>query len=864
MEGDERSCQGVAGLKHKRPLLKSPRFLCWLFNLVARSDEHQTVSGDLEELYTDLVKERGAFRAYCWYSGQILYACPAFLINSLYWKGVMFLNYLKITIRNIQKHKAYSFINISGLAIGITCCLLIMLWVQDELSYDRFHVNSENLYAPTFSNGSLVMPTALSGFLKSEYPEIIRASRFGRMGRNLLKYEETELYEEGGILADPDFVKMFTIPFLAGDPDTALRDPDSIVLTKGLAVRLFGNHEPIGDTLTFSAAIDLKITGIIEDYPTNSYIELDYILPVELGKAWNLDLNTWEYNNNQAFVQLQEGTDLPSINGKISGVVESHRPQDKRPLSLQPLTRLHLNPFHHSGGPIVYVFLFSAMAFFILLIACINFINLTTARSSSRAKEVGIRKTVGAYRNNLIKQFFGESLFLTVIASLAGVGLSVLLLPLFNNLTGKIFNWEFLLQQRFLFGIFGIVLIAVILGGSYPAFFLSRFQPVKVLSGKWRAGMKGSLLRKGLVVFQFSLSVLLILSTLMVYRQVHYLQERDVGYDRENIITFGIGSRFIQNREAIKAELLTNPNIQNVTLVDVPPYRWQSNAGVGDVHWEGKTSQQVKMVMSVVDYDFLTTFGLEMAQGRFFSKEYSTDPTEAFVVNQAAVKAMEMENPIGKQLKVWDLDKRIIGVVKDYNFESLRNEIIPMAMRIEPRGYQQACVRISSLNIEDTLGFMEKKWKEIHPEYPFEFQFLDERLQNLYRSEQSIGRIVSVFTVLALFISCLGIFGLSSFTAEQRTKEIGIRKVLGASVASVVRYITKEFVILVVIANVLMWPIAYILLTKWLQTFAYQVRMGWPIFVLTGLSVLLVSLLTVSWQILRAAMANPVDTLRYE
>jgi len=337
-----------------------------------------------------------------------------------------------------------------------------------------------------------------------------------------------------------------------------------------------------------------------------------------------------------------------------------------------------------------------------------------------------------------------------------------------------------------------------------------------------------------------------------------------VGYDREHVVIFRISGQIIQNRDTIKTMLLSNPSIQHVTLVDVAPYRWQSNAGVGDVHWEGKTNQQVKMVMTSVDYDFLNTFGLEMAEGRFFSKEYSTDATESFVVNQAAVKAMEMENPIGKMLKVWDFNRRIIGVVKDYNFESLHNPIIPMAMRIDPRWYQQACIRITPHRVSDTLAFIEKKWKAIYPRYPFEFRFLDDVLQTLYRAEQSIGTVVTVFTVLALFISCLGIFGLSLYTAEQRTKEIGIRKVLGASVSSVVKHISKEFVFLVIIANVIAWPLAYFLISQWLQRFAYRIAMGWMIFILAGIVVLILSLLTISWQIIRAATANPVDSLRYE
>jgi putative ABC transport system permease protein len=841
-----------------------PKIPYWFLKRMYSFDNADAYTGDIEEEFTQIQKCQGKNKARRWIWFHAIAAFPRWGHHIFLWRAMMFKNYFKIALRNFLHHKGYTFINTAGLAIGIACCILIMIWVQDELSFERFHENVDDLYVATFSNGSKVTPTALASYLKTEYPEIIRASRYSSQGRDLLKYENTDIYQEGGVMVDPDFLHMFTVPFLKGEPQTALDDPYSILLSEQVALKLFGTSNPLGQTLTYNTRIDLKVTGVFEDYPSNSHMRFLYILPLGLAKIFNRNLDTWEYNDIRTYVQLQKNTQVETIDAKIKDVVERHRPQDKRSMCLQPITKVHLNPYYQSGGAILYVYLFSTMAFFILLIACINFINLTTARSSNRAKEVGIRKTVGANRIHLIRQFFSESFILTLIASCLAIGLVFLFLPMFNHLTGKNFTWELIIQQSVIIGISGIVFLTVVLSGSYPSLVLSRFQPVKVLKGNRLTGTIGSIFRKVLVVLQFSLSVFLILGTSMIFRQVHYLRKHDVGYNRENIVYFGIGARFRDNFETIKTELLSNTNILNATLTDIAPYRWQTNAGYGDVHWQGKANQQVKMVMMSVDYDYLDTFGLKMAQGRFFSKEYSTDASDAYVVNQAAVRAMEMDDPIGKELRVWDLNKRIIGVVQDYNFESLHNEIIPMAMRIDPQSQFQACVRISPHRMPDTLAFLESKWKEIYPEYPFEYRFLDDTIANQYRSEQAIGKIVTVFTILALFISCLGIFGLSSYTAEQRTKEIGIRKVLGATVPSIVGHISREFIVLVLIANIIVWPLAYYVLSRWLQTFAYQISIGWWPFILTGISVLVLSLLTVSWQIIRAAAANPVDSLRYE
>ncbi len=841
-----------------------PKVPFWLLKHISSCDNPDAYSGDIEEEFSEIQKCRGRANARRWIWRHVILAVPRWATSIFLWRIAMFKNYFKTAIRIFFRHKGYTFINIAGLAIGMACCILIFLWVQDELSYDRFHENAEDLYVATFSNGSIVTPTALSDYLKTEYPEIVHASRYWGQGRNLLKYGDKQIYEEGGIMVDPDFLKMFTVKILKGDPATALDDPSSILLSEQVASKLFGTTDSLGQTLTYNTNLDMKVSAVFEDYPVNSHMSFSYLIPTALAKKYVKNFDTWDRNNIRTYVQLPPNTSVESVDAKISDAVERHRPQDKRELSLQPITRLYLNPFNHTNVRLTYVYLFSALAFFILLIAGINFINLTTARSSNRAKEVGVRKTVGAYRSHLVRQFFSESLILTLISSAFALAIVYLSLPMFNELTGKFFTWEFMIQGTVIFGILAIIFLTVIISGSYPALILSRFSMTKVLRGKLLTGMKGGLFRKILVVLQFSLSILLIIGTIMIFRQIHFLQERDVGYDKENIVYFGIGMRFRQNIDTIKTELMSNADILNVTLTNIAPYRWNTNAGYGDVHWEGKTHQQVKMVMTSVDYDFLDTFKLKMARGRFFSKEYSTDSSDAYVVNQAAVKAMEMDDPIGKELKVWDWSKRIIGVVEDYHFESLHTEIIPMAMSIDPGSYSQVCIRISPYRIPDTMAFLEKKWKEIYPEYPFEYQFLDEAIQNQYRSEQAAGRIVTIFTILALFISCLGIFGLSSYTAEQRTKEIGIRKVLGASVWNLFKYISREFVGLVIIANVIIWPVAYVIMNRWLQTFAFRIDMGiWP-FIAVGISVFAVSLLTVSWQILRAATADPVDSLRYE
>ncbi len=595
-----------------------PKAAYWLLKHLHSFEHQDAYSGDIAEEFAEIQRCQGRAKARLWIWFHTLAAIPLCGKNKMIWSMTMFKNYIKTALRSFLRHKGFTFINVAGLAIGIACCILIFLWVQDELSYDRFHENTKELYVATFSNGSIVTPTALSDFLKTEYPEFIHTSRYSGQGRNLLRCNDKEIYQDGGVMVDPDFLKMFSLRFLMGDPETALDDPHSMILSAHVAQKLFGTSDPIGQTLTLNTRIDMKVSGVIEDYPSNSYLRFQYLIPTSLAVKYNENYSTWDRNNIWTFVQLLKGTPVQSVDAKISDVVERHRPQDKRALSLQPITRLYLNPFNHTNVRLTYVYLFSALAFFILLIASINFINLTTARSTNRAKEVGVRKTIGACRSHLVRQFFNEALILTLIASSLAILFVFVFLPMFKGFTGKSFTWEILLQRTIMLGILGIIFLTVIIAGSYPSLFLSRFQTAKVLKGKIRSGRKGIFLRKILVVIQFSLSILLIIGTIMIYRQIHFLHESDVGYEKENIVYFSIGTRFRQNFDTIKTELLSNTSVLNITLTNVAPYRWNTNAGHGDVHWEGKTHQQVKMVMTSVDYDFLDTFKLKMAQGRFF------------------------------------------------------------------------------------------------------------------------------------------------------------------------------------------------------------------------------------------------------
>jgi putative ABC transport system permease protein len=785
----------------------------------------------------------------------------------------MFKNYLKIALRNIKRHKGYSLINIVGLAVGMACCILILLWVQDELSYDRFHENADDIYRViqdiNFTDHSTtwaITQGPLGPSLKEDYPEIINAVRITGRGFRLAYNEKS--YDEGVGMADGSIFEMFTFPLVKGDAATALSDPLSIVLTEEMAAKYFGDEDPIGKTIKADNQWDFQVTGVMKNIPSNSHLQFDFLIPFIFGRELNYTVDRWGNSQFRTYVQIQTGVPVQEVIQKISGhLFEKPTIEKDARLNLQPLTRIHLYSnyeFDSAHGDITYVTLFSIVAFFILLIACINFMNLATARSGNRAKEVGMRKVAGAHKTDIIKQFYGESILLAFIALLFAVIFVWLLLPAFNNLAAKELSMNITGNLSILLGLLCIAMLTGIISGSYPALFLSTFQPVMVLKGLRLSGSKGSVFRKILVVFQFSLTILLIICTTGVYNQINYMQNKKLGYNKEHMIYFGMRGDMREKFDSVKNELLQNPNILGVTASsNVPTYGYTFSNSLW--RWEGQSpNEEILMRAVFIDVDYFKTFGMEIAEGRSFSKEFPTDATEAIMVNEEAVKAMGMEFPIGQRLSIGDNNFKIIGIVKNYHFRSLRQEIDPLILIYSPENSRALFARLKSEQIPQTIGYIENAWKKFAPGYPFNYRFLDEALDGLYRSEQRIGTLFRYFSILAILISCLGLLGLASFMAEQRTKEIGIRKVLGATASNIVTLLSKEFTKWVIVANLIAWPIAYFALDKWLQSYAYKTNVVLWSFVLSGALALLIALATVSYQSIKAALANPVDSLRYE
>ncbi|MDH4197282.1 MAG: ABC transporter permease [Candidatus Aminicenantes bacterium] len=833
-----------------------------VLRLLADPDEAPYLAGDVEEEYADIRERRGRIPAALWLWFQIVISLPSFIKSYLYWRQAMFANYLRTAWRNLRKHKVFSFINIAGLAVGMACCILIFLWVKDELSFDRFHPNHDRLYRAVMrTEGTWITSSgwALAPTLKREFPEIRNATRVAP--RNVLfSFEDKSIYKTVAFV-DPDFLEMFRFPLRVGDPRSALAANQSAVITETTARAIFGNADPIGKILSVnSGQLQVPVTGIAADPPPNTTLRFDVLIPVRIfGEAVDTD---WSYESS-CYVLLDENASLDDVRKKIAPVVMKYdrRVNTVRTLDLQPLTRTRLYNLG-GGGSILYVYIFATIAVFILLMACINFMNLATARAGARSKEVGLRKVVGARKSDVVRQFYGESLLHACLALVAAVGLVLLVLPAFNNLAEKILHFSLTRDAGVVLALLAITLATGVVSGSYPALFLSSFRPAVVLKGAASSGSSKPRLRKTLVVVQFTIAIVLLIGTAAVRRQLDYIQNVNLGYNRHHVVSMGMNRVIRSNYQALKDELLRDPGVVNVTAATGRP------TYVGNINpfwWEGRNPGEYETMNFVAtDHDYVKTFEMEIVAGRDFSREFKTD-AENYIVNEAAVRLMGFEDPVGKAFSIWDNKGVIIGVVKDFHNRPLSQEITPTAITLLPNWVPAVMfVRVRPENVARTMSRIEETWRRLVPGQPFEPVFLDQSFDDLYRSDRRRGVLFRDFAALAVFISCLGIFGLAAFTAEQRTKEIGVRKVLGASVGGVVTLLSREFVVLVTIANLIAWPAGYYLTNRLLRNYAYRTDVPLWIFLGAGILAYFVALLTVSYQAFKAARTEPINALRYE
>ncbi len=791
----------------------------------------------------------------------------------------MFKNYILTAYRNSLKNKLYAGINVLGLAIGITCCLFIVLYVQHEQSYDQFHEKKDRIfkvYRTSDRDGiGEIGPTSApyAEALENDFPEEVEASVRIMPRQGLITYGENAFTGDDISFVGRDFLKVFTFPLIQGDPATALNEPSSAVLTEEMAKKYFGDQDPIGQTLEYENEYSLVVTGVLAPIPETSHIKFDFLTSVHRfeQEEW---FSSWWNNNMMTYVLLKEGAEEKAVEEQFPAFMEKYLGDDferlgiRLGLTLKPMTDVYFASdtefdvwVEHGNQSMTYIFL--AIALFILLIACINFMNLATARAARRSAEVGVRKALGANRSDLIYQFFGESFLTTFVAVLLTIVLISALLPAFNQFAEV--NLMLPTNISFPLLLLGVVVGVGLLAGSYPALFLSAFVPVKALKGGVRVGRKGESMRKGLVIFQFVISIILIVAVMVVNQQMRYVQNQRLGFDKEQVILLEVDNDELYNQQqSFKDRLRQNARIANVSVMSGEP------GGFHDMYAFNVEGKEEEAVMNTVftDTDYVTTLGLTIVAGRNFSPQFSTDTLEAIIINETAARSLEWapEEALGKEIVnpfSDSIPRRVVGVVEDYHFASLHHEIDPLAIMMGDDS-RMIAIKTTAGDMAPVIDLVSDTWSSIVSQHPFSFTFLDESYDQLYRAEQKQGQIFTLFAGIAVFIACLGLFGLVTFVAEQRIKEIGVRKVLGASVLQLVHLLTKDFAILVVTALVIASPIAYYIMQQWLADFAYRVTIPWWIFVLAGLVATFIAMITVSVQSVKAAISNPVDALRSE
>jgi putative ABC transport system permease protein len=794
----------------------------------------------------------------------------------------LFRNYFKIAIRSLWKHKAFSLINILGLAVGMTACFLIFLYVRFETSFDNFHSKADRIYrvvsevrTPTenIKTGLTTTPVAIN--MKRDFPEVEEAVRLGRDGF-LVKKGDVKFQENNTVLADSGLFKIFDFLLIEGDRNTALKEPMSVILSQTAAKKYFGNGKAYGQHLLLTgAALNSTVTGIMKDIPRNSQIQADMIVSLSSYQAIYgrpISDSEWTNHNYYTYILLAPHADAKALEAKLPAFQELHHGAEAKKLQMQdyltlePLRDVYLRSKLDGfvTGSITNVYIFSIIAIFILCIASINFINLTTARSLERAKEVGIRKVIGAVRSQLVGQFLGESIIISLLSFVFAVVLSSSLLPLFNQVAGNQISESIFRNPSDILGLFGLSVLAGFLAGTYPSLVLSSFKPVVVLKGRFSGGTRGMFLRKGLVVFQFAISIVLIVGTLVVYTQLNYMRGRDLGFSKDQ--TMVIFTNFDKNKDAFKQSLSTIPGVLSSTFSSGVP-GGNHNSAYTQIENKKGEMQKTNLDGYFVDFDFIKQYELKIVAGRPLSKEFGTDSSKAMLINETAAKMLGYQTPqeaVGRNFDQWGRQGKIIGVLKDFNYESLQQPIKPFTMRFESYGFGTISIKLSSAGLPETIKAIDDKWAQIIPNRPFEYNFLDQQFDQKYRAEEKFGNLFFNFAVLAIFISCLGLLGLASYSTIQRTREIGVRKVLGASVSNIVNLLSVDFIKLVLIAFVIAAPLGLLGMNKWLQDFAYHIHISWWVFVVAGMISIAIAFLTISFQAIRAAVANPVSSLRSE
>ena len=788
----------------------------------------------------------------------------------------MFKNNFLIAIRNLFKHKKYAFTNVFGLSIGLASFILIVIWVQDELSYDNFHKDADNIYAVfRQSNDKKFGATSklLAPAIKDEIPEVIESTCLMPLPesfKTIFRYEN-QSFSQNITLADANFLKIFTFSLSEGDMNTAFQSPTSLVLTEGLKEKFFGEEEALGKTVSLNILGQtklLKVTGVLNKIPHNSHIQPELIIPVDFMKTFGINWDKWNNQAPSTYIKVPENTSVADLEQKITTVKQSHFNEEEISYSVMPIRKIHLNAsdvqfFYAKTGDIKYIYIFSAISIVIVLIASMNYVNLSNALALKRAKEIGVKKTLGGGKRQLILQYFTETFVVIFISLAIAVVVAILCLPFLDSITGKDMDIS-MLGYKFIGMVLAILLITTFVSGIYPAMYITAFNPLKIFKGSITSSASSLNIRKGLVVLQFMLSAIIIISTIIISRQLRFVQKRNLGYNHENLVCLSLNKDISPNYEAFKNELLASGFVSSVSRssnMDI-----STMGKTNDVNWSGKQKKFSTWVFHVDD-DFEKTYGIKMEQGKFFSG--NSDQFKGFVINKKAAEEMGIENPLAQNIKMWGHEGPIIGITNDFNFSSLHNTVEPLIMMVpkpKEKGvhFTTLTLRLKADYLPESMDHIEKVWNEIYPNELFDFYFVDEKLEQSYFSEYRMGKIFRYFSMLTVFIACLGLYGLVAFVMEQKNKEIGVYKVFGSSVSNLVYKYSKSYIFWIVLANMIATPIAWYAMHKWLENFAYKTTLSWWIFALAGVIALGIALLTVSWQSWRAATRNPVEALRYE